>query len=144
VDSIYDGKEAREWKRCEVSYNGDWMNEVKIIIKTIDHGEKESMQDYLFDAQGNLLQARIYRRTGLVKWTHVFSETYTYDLNMEGTSIMGFDLIPKMLNLTNPLYMQAQCHHKPMQKFRIWHLDEEDDDEEEDDMSETRFYYTLF
>ena len=144
VDSIYDGKEAREWKRCEVSYNGDWMNEVKIIIKTIDHGEKESMQDYLFDAQGNLLQARIYRRTGLVKWTHVFSETYTYDLNMEGTSIMGFDLIPKMLNLTNPLYMQAQCHHKPMQKFRIWHLDEEDDDEEEDDMSETRFYYTVF
>ena len=144
VDSIYDGQEARAWKSCEVSYNGDWMNEMKIIIKTIDHGENESMQDYLFDAQGNLLQARIYKRTGQTKWTHVFSETYTYDLNMEGTSIIGFDLIPKMLNLTTPLYMKARCHHKPMQKSRFWHLDEEEDDEEEDERSETRFYYTLF
>ena len=144
VDSIFEGKEAREWKRCEVSYNGDWMNEVKIILKLRDHGEKESMQDYLFDNQGNLLQARIYRRTGQTKWTHVFSETYIYDLNQEGASIMGNDLIPKMVNLRSPLYMDAKYHHKLMQKSRLWHLDEDEDDEDEDETAETRLYYTLF
>ena len=144
IDSIYDGEEARAWKRCEISYNGDWMNEVKIILQLRDHGERESMQDYLFDAQGNLLQARIYRRTGQTKWTHVFSETYIYDLNQEGASIMGNDLIPKMVNLRNPLYMDAKYHHKLMQKSRFWHLDEDEDDEEEDEITETRLYYTLF
>ena len=144
VDSIYDGEEAREWKRSEVSYNGDWMNEVKIILQLRDHGDRESMQDYLFDPQGNLLQARIYRRTGQKKWTHVFSETYIYDLNQEGASIMGNDLIPKMVNLRNPLYMDTKYHHKLMQKSRLWHLDEDEDDEDEDEMAETRLYYTLF
>jgi len=144
VDSIYDGEEAREWKRSEVSYNGDWMNEVKIILRLRDHGDRESMQDYLFDPQGNLLQARIYRRTGQTKWTHVFSETYIYDLNQEGASIMGNGLIPKMVNLRNPLYMDTKYHHKLMQKSRLWHLDEDEDDEDEDEMAETRLYYTLF
>ena len=77
---------------------------------------------------------------------HTSSESFFYDLNQEGSSIMGYEFVPEILGLVSKslgFEEEGIFHHKLMMKSDFWHLDEEEDDEEEDMRAETRLFYTI-
>lgn len=139
VDSDYNTLlDGREWRRQDFSYAGQQLSGMKNLITTIDHDMVHQLLDeYLFDPQGNLLQKRRYRqRDGVLK--HVGSESYFYDLNREGSSIMGYAFVPEILELEE----EGKFHHKLMMRSEFLHQDE--DDEDDAGKVETRFFYTQF
>ena len=110
---------------------------MKDVVTTIDHDMvHQRMDESLFDPQGNLLQRRCYRQTH-GELQHTSSESFFYDLNQEGSSILG--LVSKSMGFEE----EGIFHHKLMMKSDFWHLDEEEDDEEEDMRAETRLFYTI-
>ena len=137
VDSSYNVLlGGREWRRQDFSYAGQQLSVMKDMITTIDHDMVwHSLDEYLFDPQGNLLQKRRYRQRSRVL-KHVGSESYFYDLNRESSSIMGYDLLPEILELEEA----GQFHHKLIMLSDIWYMDEDDEDDAGKD--ETRLYYS--
>jgi hypothetical protein len=139
---------GREWRRKDFSYSGQKLSVMKDLITTIDHDMVHQLMDEsLFDPQGNLLQRRFYRQID-EELKHASSESYFYDLNQEGSSIMGYDFVPEILEFTDrhgSLKFEGKdiFHHKLMMMSEFWHQEGEDD-EEDDDRVETRFYYTIF
>jgi hypothetical protein len=136
----------REWRRKDFSYVGQQLSVMKDMITTIDHDMvHQRMDESLFDPQGNLLQRRCYRQTH-GELQHTSSESFFYDLNQEGSSIMGYEFVPKILGFVSKslgFEEEGIFHHKLMMKSDFLHLDEEEDDEEEDMKAETRLYYTI-
>ena len=148
IDSIYNTlMGGREWQRKDFSYVGQQLSVMKDVVTTIDHDMvHQRLDESLFDPQGNLLQRRCYRQTH-GELQHTSSESFFYDLNQEGSSIMGYEFVPKILGLVSKslgFEEEGIFHHKLMVKSDFLHLDEEEDDEEEDMRAETRLYYTLF
>ena len=147
IDSIYNAlMGGREWQRKDFSYVGQQLSVMKDMITTIDHDMvHQRMDESLFDPQGNLLQRRCYRQTH-GELQHTSSESFFYDLNQEGSSIMGYEFVPKILGFVSKslgFEEEGIFHHKLMVKSDFLHLDEEEDDEEEDMKAETRLYYTI-
>ena len=147
IDSIYNAlMGGREWQRKDFSYVGQQLSVMKDVVTTIDHDMvHQRLDESLFDPQGNLLQRRCYRQTH-GELQHTSSESYFYDLNQEGSSIMGYEFVPEILGLVSKsmgFEEEGIFHHKLMMKSDFWHLDEEEDDEEEDMRAETRFFYTI-
>ena len=137
---------GREWRRKDFSYSGQKLSVMKDLITTIDHDMvHQRMDESLFDPQGNLLQRRCYRQTH-GELQHTSSESFFYDLNQEGSSIMGYEFVPEILGLVSKslgFEEEGIFHHKLMMTSQFWHLDEEEDDEEEDMRAETRLFYTI-
>ena len=137
---------GREWRRQDFSYSDQQLSVMKDLITTIDHDMVHQLMDEsLFDPQGNLLQRRHYRQID-EELKHTSSESYFYDLNQEGSSIMGYDFVPEILEFDDrhgSLGFEGKdiFHHKLMMRSEFWHQGE--DDEEDDDRAETRFYYTI-
>ena len=147
IDSTYNVLlGGREWQRKDFSYVGRQLSVMKDVVTTIDHDMvHQRMDESLFDLQGNLLQKRSYRQIG-GELQHTSSESYFYDLNREGSSIMGYEFVPEILgSISKGLGFEEEgiFHHKLMMTSQFWHLDEEEDDEEEDMKAETRLYYTI-
>lgn len=147
IDSIYNAlMGGREWQRKDFSYVGRQLSVMKDVVTTIDHDMvHQRMDESLFDLQGNLLQKRSYRQIG-GELQHTSSESYFYDLNREGSSIMGYEFVPEILgSISKGLGFEEEgiFHHKLMMKSDFLHLDEEEDDEEEDMKAETRLFYTI-
>ena len=136
----------REWRRKDFSYVGRQLSVMKDVVTTIDHDMvHQRMDESLFDPQGNLLQRRCYRQTH-GELQHTSSESFFYDLNQEGSSIMGYEFVPEILGLVSKsmgFEEEGIFHHKLMMKSDFLHLDEEEDDEEEDMKAETRLFYTI-
>lgn len=129
----------REWRRKDFSYVGQQLSVMKDMITTIDHDMVHQLLDEsLFDPQGNLLQKRCYRQIDEVL-QHTSSESYFYDLNKEGSFIMGYDFVPEILELVSKslgFKEEGMLHHKLMMRSEFWHQDE-------DARSETRLFYTI-
>ena len=147
IDSIYNAlMGGREWQRKDFSYVGQQLSVMKDVVTTIDHDMvHQRLDESLFDPQGNLLQRRCYRQTH-GELQHTSSESFFYDLNQEGSSIMGYEFVPEILGLVSKslgFEEEGIFHHKLMMKSDFWHLDEEEDDEEEDMRAETRLFYTI-
>ena len=147
IDSIYNAlMGGREWQRKDFSYVGRQLSVMKDVVTTINHDMvHQRMDESLFDPQGNLLQRRCYRQTH-GELQHTSSESFFYDLNQEGSSIMGYEFVPEILGLVSKsmgFEEEGIFHHKLMMKSDFWHLDEEEDDEEEDMRAETRLFYTI-
>ena len=138
---------GKEWRRQDFSYCGQQLSAMKDLITTIDHNMVHQLMDEsMFDPQGNLLQRRCYRQID-EELKHTSSESYFYDLNQEGSSIMGYDFVPEILEFSDrhgSLGFEGKgiFHHKLMMKSEFWHQGGEDD-EEDDDRVETRFFYTI-
>ena len=136
----------REWRRKDFSYVGQQLSVMKDVVTTIDHDMvHQRMDESLFDPQGNLLQRRCYRQKH-GELQHTSSESFFYDLNQEGSSIMGYEFVPEILGLVSKsmgFEEEGIFHHKLMMKSDFWHLDEEEDDEEENMRAETRLFYTI-
>ena len=136
----------REWRRKDFSYVGQQLSVMKDVVTTIDHDMvHQRLDESLFDPQGNLLQRRCYRQKH-GELQHTSSESFFYDLNQEGSSIMGYEFVPEILGLVSKsmgFEEEGIFHHKLMMKSDFLHLDEEEDDEEEDMKAETRLYYTI-
>ncbi|MBQ8709213.1 MAG: hypothetical protein IJ550_01345 [Bacteroidaceae bacterium] len=147
IDSIYNAlMGGREWQRKDFSYVGRQLSVMKDVVTTIDHDMvHQRMDESLFDPQGNLLQRRCYRQTH-GELQHTSSESFFYDLNQEGSSIMGYEFVPEILGLVSKsmgFEEEGIFHHKLMMKSDFLHLDEEEDDEEENMRAETRLFYTI-
>ena len=129
----------REWRRKDFSYVGQQLSVMKDMITTIDHDMVHQLLDEsLFDPQGNLLQKRCYRQIDEVL-QHTSSESYFYDLNKEGSFIMGYDFVPEILEFVSKslgFKEEGMLHHKLMMRSEFWHQDE-------DARSETRLFYTI-
>lgn len=129
----------REWRRKDFSYVGQQLSVMKDMITTIDHDMVHQLLDEsLFDPQGNLLQKRCYRQIDEVL-QHTSSESYFYDLNKEGSFIMGYDFVPEILEFVSKslgFKEEGMLHHKLMMRSEFWHQDE-------DVRSETRLFYTI-
>lgn len=129
----------REWRRKDFSYVCQQLSVMKDMITTIDHDMVHQLLDEsLFDPQGNLLQKRCYRQIDEVL-QHTSSESYFYDLNKEGSFIMGYDFVPEILELVSKslgFKEEGMLHHKLMMRSEFWHQDE-------DARSETRLFYTI-
>ena len=129
----------REWRRKDFSYVGQQLSVMKDMITTIDHDMvHQRMDESLFDPQGNLLQRRCYRQTH-GELQHTSSESFFYDLNQEGSSIMGYEFVPKILGFVSKslgFKEEGMLHHKLMMRSEFWHQDE-------DARSETRLFYTI-
>ena len=129
----------REWRRKDFSYVGQQLSVMKDMITTIDHDMVHLLLDEsLFDPQGNLLQKRCYRQIDEVL-QHTSSESYFYDLNKEGSFIMGYDFVPEILEFVSKslgFKEEGMLHHKLMMRSEFWHQDE-------DARSETRLFYTI-
>ena len=136
----------REWRRKDFSYVGRQLSVMKDVVTTIDHDMvHQRMDESLFDPQGNLLQRRCYRQKH-GELQHTSSESFFYDLNQEGSSIMGYEFVPEILGFVSKsmgFKEEGMLHHKLMMTSQFWHLDEEEDDEEEDMKAETRLFYTI-
>lgn len=139
IDSIYNALLGeREWRRKDFSYVGRQLSVMKDMITTIDHDMvHQRMDESLFDPQGNLLQRRCYRQTH-GELQHTSSESFFYDLNQEGSSIMGYDFVPEILGLEE----NGKFHHKLIMLSEIdW--DEDDEDDENNGKNRTRLYYSI-
>ena len=136
IDSTYEVQEGgRVWRRQEYSYNVQQLSVMKDIWGT--NTSYMSLDECLFDPQGNLSQELHYaERDGEL---HLLgSESYFYDLTKEGSSIMGYDLLPDILGKG-----EDHIHHKLMTTTGHW-FKEYLMDNSEDARRETRLYYTLF
>ena len=129
----------REWRRKDFSYVGQQLSVMKDVVTTIDHDMvHQRMDESLFDPQGNLLQRRCYRQTH-GELQHTSSESFFYDLNKEGSFIMGYDFVPEILEFVSKslgFKEEGMLHHKLMMRSEFWHQDE-------DARSETRLFYTI-
>lgn len=139
IDSVYNTLlDGREWRRTDFSYHDGKLSMMKEMLTTIDHDMgHQSLDESLFDPQGNLLQTRRYRQVnGALR--NVQSISYFYNLNVEGTSIMGYDFVPEILGLEE----NGKFHHKLIMLSDIdW--DEDDEDDENNGKNRTRLYYTI-
>jgi len=131
IDSVYNSLSGREWRRREFSYNNQGLSMVKETLKTIDHDEaQQSLDEFLFDPQSNLLQTERYRYDRGA-WQHVCSVSYVYDLNRDASSIRGSEFLLDVLGIE----INEQIHHKLLRKFNV-------EMGEEGDVYETRCYYS--
>ena len=139
IDSVYNTLlDGREWRRTDFSYHDGKLSMMKEMLTTIDHDMgHQSLDESLFDPQGNLLQTRRYRQVnGALR--NVQSISYFYNLHVEGTSIMGYDFVPEILGLEE----NGKFHHKLIMLSDIdW--DEDDEDDENNGKNRTRLYYTI-
>lgn len=140
IDSVYNTLlDGREWRRTDFSYHDGKLSMMKEMLTTIDHDMgHQSLDESLFDPQGNLLQKRCYRQIDEVL-QHTSSESYFYDLNKEGSFIMGYDFVPEILEFVSKslgFKEEGMFHHKLMMRSEFWHQDE-------DARSETRLFYTI-
>ena len=151
IDSVYNTLlntvlDWREWRRTDYSYHDGKLSMMKEMLKGIDHEvepglvvktvEHLSLFESLFDPQGNLVQTRRYRQVnGALRNNQSIS--YFYNLNIEGSSIMGYDFVPEILGLEE----NGKFHHKLIMLSEIdW--DEDDEDDENNGKNRTRLYYS--
>ena len=151
IDSVYSTLlntvlDWREWRRTDYSYHDGKLSMMKEMLKGIDHEvepglvvktvEHLSLFESLFDPQGNLVQTRRYRQVnGALRNDQSIS--YFYNLNIEGSSIMGYDFVPEILGLEE----NGKFHHKLiMLSDIVW--DEDDEDDENNGKSRTCLYYS--
>ena len=145
IDSIYNTLlDGREWQRQDFSYYDGKLSRMKETLMTIDHDVvHQSMYESLFDPHENLLQTRRYKQVDGA-WRNIYSISYFYNLNVEGSSIMGYEFVSDILGYLSPetLDEKSKYHHKLIMVSDIQCMDEDVEDDENNGKGRTRLYYS--
>ena len=149
IDSIYNTLlDGREWQRQDFSYYDGKLSMMKETLMTIDHNVVyQSMYESLFDPHENLLQTRRYKQVDGA-WRNIYSISYFYNLNVEGSSIMGYEFVSDILGYLSPETLdlnfkeKSKYHHKLIMVSDIQCMDEDVEDDENNGKGRTRLYYS--